>query len=117
MRHRLCPRLPIVLSGPFTLLLACGSPGGADGGMDGGALDQAPSDDGPAGPDLAPPPRHFDWVAIVGTGQSLSVGAAGTPVVSTKQPYHNLKLFDSGPPPHYPLNGGGMLSLVPLAEP
>ncbi len=57
-----------------------------------------------------------DWVAIIGTGQSLSVGA-GAPPISTVQPYHNLKLLDSGPDPRYPLDGGGDLSLVPLVEP
>src|SRR5580700_10711089 len=34
----------------------------------------------------------WDWSGIIGTGQSLSVGARGLPVLSTNQPYHNLKL-------------------------
>src|SRR5262249_10950513 len=37
-------------------------------------------------------------------------------VVSTTQPFHNLKLLDTGPDPKYPFDGGGVLSLVPLAE-
>jgi hypothetical protein len=61
-------------------------------------------------------PEHFDWVQIIGTGQSLSVGVAGYPIVSTVQPYGNLKLQDDGPDPKYPLDGGGLLSLVPLVE-
>jgi hypothetical protein len=59
----------------------------------------------------------FDWVGIVGTGQSLSVGANGAPIIDGTQPFHNLKLLDEGPPPRYPLDGGGKLSLVPLTEP
>jgi hypothetical protein len=57
-----------------------------------------------------------DWVGIIGTGQSLSVGAGAAPI-STVQPYNNLKLLDRGPDPQYPLDGGGDLSLVPLTEP
>jgi len=34
----------------------------------------------------------WDWTGIIGTGQSLEVGQYGTPVGSTNQPYHNLKL-------------------------
>lgn len=46
-------------------------------------------------PDLATPiQRPFDWVGVIGTGQSLSVGAVGNPPLSTKQPYSNLKLVD-----------------------
>ena len=57
-----------------------------------------------------------DWVGVIGTGQSLSVGvAAGTPI-STVQPFNNLKLQDDGPDPRYPLDGGGDLSSVPLTE-
>lgn len=33
----------------------------------------------------------WDWACIIGTGQSLSVGAQASPVTTT-QPYHNLKL-------------------------
>ena len=61
-------------------------------------------------------PRPFDWIGIVQTGQSLSVGAAGVPVVSAAQPFHNLKLLDSSPPPQYD-GTGDMLSLVPMTAP
>src|SRR5688572_20776820 len=77
-----------------------------DGGMtraDGGA---APTDSGPAGVDagpadagVEPPPPYepafFDLNHILSTGQSLSVGAAGAPALSTTQPYEN-KTFNTG---------------------
>ena len=62
----------------------------------------------------------WDWVGIVGTGQSLSVGA--TPVGSTTQPYGNLKLSlggarvpGKGADPWDPAVPG--LAMVPLVEP
>src|SRR5262249_37048695 len=60
----------------------------------------------------------WDWTGIVGTGQSLSVGT--TPVTSTAQPYHNLKLSlgaqgNSIAPPFDPSNAA--LTMVPLVEP
>ena len=58
-----------------------------------------------------------DWVGVIGTGQSLSIGLAGSPAISTVQPFNNLKLQDDGPDPRYPLDGSGVLSLVPLTEP
>lgn len=59
----------------------------------------------------------FDYVGIVGTGQSLSIGAAaGAPVSSTPSPT-NFMLTDDGPAPKFPLDGGGMWRLVPLKEP
>jgi hypothetical protein len=58
-----------------------------------------------------------DWVGVIGTGQSLSVGAAAGAAVSTTQPFQNLKLRDDGPDPRYRLDGSGDLSLVPLTEP
>jgi hypothetical protein len=58
----------------------------------------------------------WDWTGILGTGQSLSVGEKGLPVLSTNQPYHNLKLStDDLPWPIDPDNPN--LSLVPLVEP
>jgi hypothetical protein len=57
----------------------------------------------------------WDWVGIIGTGQSLSVGT--TPVISKTQPYHNLMLSlgDAGVPPWDA--GGETMSMVPLVEP
>jgi hypothetical protein len=57
-----------------------------------------------------------DWVGVIGTGQSLSIGAAAGTPISTVQPFNNLKLHDDGGTPRYPLDGGGDLSLVPLTE-
>jgi hypothetical protein len=79
-------------------------------------LGQSPDAATPA-PDLAPPPPRYDWVGIVGTGQSLSVGVGAGTVLSKTQPFKNLKLFDSGADPKYPLDGSGKLFLVPLVEP
>lgn len=58
----------------------------------------------------------WDWSGIIGTGQSLSVGARGLPVLSTNQPYHNLKLStDHLPWPIAP--NDTHLTLMPLVEP
>src|SRR5712664_2873583 len=57
-----------------------------------------------------------DWVGVIGTGQSLSVGAAAGTPISTTQPFNNLKLLDQGPDPRNHLDGGGDLSLVALTE-
>ena len=78
-----------------------GGGGGGIGGMDAGTM-------------VTPPP--FDWMGIVGTGQSLSVGYTGMPLVSTTQPYQNRKLLDSGPDPKYD-GAEDQLTLVPLVAP
>src|SRR5580692_2874742 len=57
--------------------------GGAATGGAGGTVD--------AGAVASP---HFDWVGVIGTGQSLSVGT--TPASSTTQPYNNLMLSLEG---------------------
>ncbi len=110
-------------------LAACGSPtegssattstggGGTStttAGGTGGVVETTTGGGGTGGAPLAPPP--FDWIGIIGTGQSLSVGAAGTPVVSVAQPFHNLKLLDSAPVPQYD-GVDDILSLVPLTAP
>lgn len=65
---------------------------------------------------LTKPP--FDWVGIIGTGQSLSTGAASV-AMSTTQPFKNLMLRDDGPDPKYPIDGSAtaVWSVVPLTEP
>lgn len=90
-----------------------------DGGADGTLPSEAAVDAMPdARVDGMPPPKPpFDWVGIVGTGQSLSVGAtAGT--VSTTRPFGNLKLVDTGLDPKYPITGGpsARWTAAPLAE-
>jgi hypothetical protein len=60
----------------------------------------------------------WDWTGIVGTGQSLSVGAQGTPVLANQQRYGNMKLSFGGAavaPPFDPALAS--LTLVPLTEP
>ena len=60
----------------------------------------------------------WDWTGIVGTGQSLSVGALGGIAGSTPASYSNLKLDFGGAaiaPPFDPTIAS--LSLVPLTEP
>ncbi len=61
----------------------------------------------------------WDWAGVIGTGQSLSVGHFGTPVVSTSQPYNNLKLslgnLNLTVPPYDSNNS--QLKMVPLVEP
>ena len=56
-------------------------------------------------------------MGVVGTGQSLSIGAQGTPVTLTTQPYHNLKLALGGAIalPYDP--NMASLMMVPLVEP
>jgi hypothetical protein len=76
--------------------------------------------DGTAGDGASAPVtvlRPWDWAGIVGTGQSLSIGALGLPFVATSQPYHNLKLSLGAAtvPPFDPMSSE--LSLVPLVEP
>jgi hypothetical protein len=57
----------------------------------------------------------WDWTGIIGTGQSLSIGARSKGI-STNQPYGNLKLStDHLPWPIDPDNTN--LALVPLVEP
>lgn len=66
-------------------------------------------------PPLLPP---FDWVGVVGTGQSLSIGATST-AITKAQPFHNLRLVDTGADPKYPLTdtGTAQWAAVPLVEP
>jgi hypothetical protein len=71
-----------------------------------------------AGTDAATYNFAWDWVGIVGTGQSLSVGTYGTPEVLTQQPYGNLELSLGGAtvaPPFDPTLAS--LTMVPLTEP
>ena len=72
---------------------------------------------GAGGADPLPPVAPYDWVGVIGTGQSLSVGVSAG-YSSDTQPYQNLKLVDDGPDPKYPFSGGTPdWSVVPLTEP
>lgn len=73
-----------------------------------------PGDGKPSAPGTA---ADWGWAGVIGTGQSLSVGAEGTPLAATSQPYGNLKLSlgNAVVPPYDPQSP--MLQLVPLVEP
>ena len=88
-------------------------PGGSHAG--GGSGGKAGS--GGSGP-VPDPNRPYDWVGIIGTGQSLSNGWESL-AISTTQPYSNLKLQDDGPDPKYPITDSATAawSAVPLTEP
>ena len=82
-----------------------GGPGGGGGGGGGGAVGGMPG---------RPP---FDWMGVIGSGQSLAVGNLGVPTSVVQSPYHNLKMstgrviappFDDRDP---------SLAMVPLVEP
>jgi len=68
----------------------------------------------PRGVELAP---AWDYNGVIGTGQSLSVGANGTPLRATKPSFHNLKLDLGGflSPASQP--DDPRLALSPLCEP
>lgn len=100
------------------------SPGGAGGATtsttsDGGQGATGGGDAGTGGADSGPPPSPpFDWVGVIGTGQSLSVGATAASM-STTQPFGNLKLVDDGPDPKYPIEpdvGAPQWATTPLVE-
>jgi hypothetical protein len=131
--------------GLFTVAaFACGSNGSSPPASDAGIGADAPADTSIGTHDAGPPPSSeadsasetapaeaaakapaapFDWVGVIGTGQSLSTGCIGAPsspvVVSVTQPYHNLKLLDQGPDPKYPIDGSAtaVWSAIPLVEP
>ena len=67
--------------------------------------------------DSSPAPNlPWDWSGVIGTGQSLSIGARGVPVISTNQPFHNLRLSTGHLP--WPVDPSDTnLLLVPLVEP
>ena len=111
-----------------------GSGGGATGGSGGnqsgdasatgGSPADAASENGRGAGDAADaagsagrPTETWDFTGVVGTGQSLSVGATGTPVKSASQNYSNLKLSlgNANVPPFDPTSRA--LTLVPLVEP
>jgi hypothetical protein len=66
--------------------------------------------------DTSVPKQPWDWSGVIGSGQSLAVGEKGTPVVTTTQPYHNLKL--STGTLAWPVDPNSeSLTTVPLIEP
>jgi hypothetical protein len=58
----------------------------------------------------------WDWSGVIGTGQSLAVGEGGRPILSTNQPYGNLKLSTGHLP--WPIDPNDPhLAMRPLVEP
>ncbi len=90
------------------------SSGGVEAGNDSqtasssGTLPDGPTDTGTG---LSPTYVHRDINHVLGTGQSLSVGAVGNPVLSSVQPYAN-QMFSTG------IQAGAvnLTELVPLVE-
>lgn len=75
-----------------------------------------------AGQCVVQPTPPWNWVGIMGTGQSLSVGydPAGSYWTSTTELYGNLKLLFDGGSPLYPIEGGATVPgwyTAPLVEP
>ncbi len=91
---------------------AAGNGGQTNGGSTSPTAVSTCDSDGDAGAHQNSP---WDWVGIVGTGQSLSVGT--TPITSTTQPFHNLKLSLAGVavPPWDSTNSA--FKMIPLVEP
>ncbi|WP_437806264.1 dockerin [Sorangium sp. So ce1078] len=102
-------------SGAGSSSASAGSGGAAEGGGGAGTGGSAAGSGGSGGGE--PPAPAWDWTGIVGTGQSLSVGAEGTPPLGTQQRFSNLKLSlgAASAPPFDPESSA--LSLVPLVEP
>jgi hypothetical protein len=86
------------------------------------AIDAAPDATGEASP-VTSTASPYDWVGIVGTGQSLSIGGGGSDQqrpISTTESAHGLKLQDNGPDPKYPIapnTGSPAWQAIPLREP
>jgi len=96
------------------------SPGGADSsapGADGGVRGEGGGEGGGDASADGQASKTWDWVGVIGTGQSLSVGAHGMPYNATTQPFHNLELSlgSATVPPFDPTSSA--LSMAPLVEP
>lgn len=64
------------------------------------------------------PVARWDWTQIIGTGQSLSVGAQASDVAGTQPSFNNLKLsLGSVTVPPFDQTEAASLSVVPLNEP
>lgn len=77
-----------------------------------GMIQEFPVEAATEGPNIP-----WDWAGVIGTGQSLAVGAEGSPVLTTTQPYNNLKisLENEAVPPLDPNNS--KFKMVPCVEP
>ena len=101
-------------------MLGAGGTGQGEAGQGGSGGHVMPGDAGAATGrvDAGLTQSPYDWVGIIGTGQSLSVGAASI-AISVTQPFKSLMLLDKGPDPEYPIDGSpaAVWSVVPLTEP
>jgi hypothetical protein len=98
--------LALCVSGLFFTACSAGGGDAPDAGSDTGT---------DAGPTLN---FGWDWNGVIGTGQSLSVGGLGMPVLATSQRFSNLKLSLGNAtvmPPFDPTLAS--LAMVPLTEP
>jgi hypothetical protein len=103
--------------GEETAAAAGGQAGDTTSGV-GGEMSAGTSGSGGSGA-TATPKALWDYVGIVGTGQSLSVGAEAGAITAkaTMQPYNNMKL-SLGTATTWPINpDDAALSLVALTEP
>lgn len=89
---------------------ACSRPSGEATHM----TKQLPATVIPSALGLAP---SWDWNGIIGTGQSLGVGVAGTPLRNIAASYRNLKLDLGGRWLPASDEASSRISLVPLREP
>ncbi len=87
--------------------------GVVDAAADAAILDAGTDADAEAGLVLH---RPFALTHLIATGQSLSVGVQGSPIIDTTQPFHNVRIEDDGSAPLYD-GMGDHLSLVPLIAP
>ena len=99
---------------------AAAAPADRAGAGAGGAGGRGGSASGGTGGTGGSPAPTWDWVGVIGTGQSLAVGGHGNapamPVGGTTQRFRNLKLSlgSANVPPFDPNNAA--LSMVPLVE-
>jgi hypothetical protein len=96
--------------------------GGTGNPAQGGSAGSAGSGAGSIGSGVDPGEAGkapYDWVGVVGTGQSLGVGWESTAIHTSPSAYGNLVLRDDGPDPKYPIDDSGspVWSAVPLMEP
>jgi hypothetical protein len=92
-----------------------GGSGSGSGGSGGGGSGGGGSGGGPLCPALPASGSPAPWFGVVGTGQSLSTG--NTPVLTTAQPFNNLKL-SLGTTVVPPWDASSCaLAMVPLVEP